>query len=480
MAADEPPGPWRSFERSRNLEDARYWDIRVSGCVLEVRHGRLAGDRRLAPECETETFASPAEARTKAKRKVRTKLKVGWVEVALSAVHGVADDELIQSLEAELDFEDPGSESWMVYADYLSSAAPALGERVALAVARARTEDPRESSELDRRIAELEVREAHGLFGRQLAAVLRHEAAGETVEMRRFNGMILGARIRLPSAKSSIVLVEKLLRAPAARLLRELIVHRHRGPSIAAACVACIEAHAPAGLRALAIDDLLHTHEHRSNPAAHFSTIALPYLGRASGGGLDALEIVAALPKLERLALAGQVVLNGLHSDKLETLEVIGNGETGWPDRLAELELPNLRALHVGLRERELPVFWRARTFDRLESLSLEMPERMRGRRYAARRGGGTRFSRFVRGLEQAPLPSSIQTLAVTNSFIPSGAADWLIRNRHRLADIPRVDLSRNAVTWGGPALLAALPQVVLDDQAQDTRTHDLLELPTL
>lgn len=408
MSDDLRQGSWRRFERSgRGQSEARFWELCIDGPRLLLRFGPVSeagseaqGDGPV--DERTLSFPDEAAARRSAKKKIRTKLRAGWIEVAVE--RRAPPQDMGAKLEAEI-AEDPNRlEPWLVYADYLTQIEPVLGERVALSLARAQTKDARQRGQIDARIAELEARHRRELLGPSLAGVVaarRHEGV---FEFEWLHAMILGATLIDLGTMKFDALVGALLEQSAARILRTLtVVGDEARPDAFAAALEQLGARDRPHLRALVLDG--HGRGARSYPYHPAEpgrrVFALPRLA----------SLLARMPKLERLGLRVSFGSAPLEHATLRELSLCRVDEDsalslrGW--RLPQLH--SLRVLASGgpmdLSEAQLPGL----------------------RRLVIDAGG--RGDELLAGLAGWEQLGALETLVVTGSWLTTEGARWMMEN---------------------------------------------------
>jgi predicted DNA-binding WGR domain protein len=386
---------WRRFERASHDGGGRFWAIRVNGRDCELRFGAVGGAEISEERLE---HASEAEAARAAKQKIRTKQRAGWVEVEQ------VDDARLRALAQGQLFEqaiaaDPANlDNWSVYADWLQSVEPLLGERVALGLALARvgSKDAR---------AQLERTHARELFGVTLAGVLNTDKFEGVIELERQLGMIVGARLRDP--ENEIIkfdtLVSALLDAPLARVLLDLRIE--------------------SGFRRRSYVQSIELFVARQHP--HLRRLALG-IEPLHGGVVDMRvpDIAAVLdsaPRLERAELHGAFHGEATH-ETLRELKIYR------PANLLALALPRwrlpaLQTLHViepGV------VDWHAVELPQLKQLLIEWQDC---------------GDRLVARLASAPVVDQLDMLTLSQTRLTAEGVRTLLDNAERFGRIRQIVL---------------------------------------
>lgn len=380
---------WRRFERSasRRAGGTKFWAIRVEGTRCLVRHG-FVGE---ADEHEDKAleFGDGSEARAQHKKRIRTKLRAGWVEVEPEGAGAVELDgaALEDQLRAAI-VAGPGDlDAWLVYADFLAQRAPVLGERLALGLALARTSDRRARRRIEGRIQQLEASEARALLGPTLAGLLGDRRFEHAIVLDRRFGMIVGAEVhdRASFDWRFEATISSLLELDAASVLLALGIYGgHRSGPFVAGLDRLLSAPRKT-LQVLRLDFAQVENSAEWRRGRFRRQLALPSLAELSAGmpALERLTLVGPFglgpcrhPKLRALALRRVGVVRGLELGgcelpALERLELAGPyGASGW----RELELPRLRELVVnvpGKCEAVIRALLDAALLDQLEVLAL-------------------------------------------------------------------------------------------------------------
>lgn len=428
-------GAWRRFEQS-----GRYWQIRVRGRRCELRFGALGeGEREAESERREFEYGNPADARRQLRRRVRSKLRAGWLEVPARADERGELLDRGETLEADLaaSLDDP--ERWLVYADFLQQIDPLLGERLALGLAQRRSRDPELRAQLEARARTLEREHGRELLGPTLHSALANAKLAGSVELERRDGLILGARLRDVDGRPQYLsnLIEALLALPAARLLQTLVIHCYRQDRLVDALGQLIAAPRPT-LRALVVDG--------TGEASH--PLSSPRLPRPPWRRDHPLptpaQLLAGLPALETLGLYGDFDLGELAHPQLRELNLWHPGVSHQkPWRPTSWALPELHSLR--LLESEARVRWTPEGLAKLRRLLVDANDH-----------GVAELRRLASCPE---LVERLEILVVTRSHIHDAQLPRLLELAPRFSGLRRLVL--HDVVFGqaaSEALQATLP----------------------
>lgn len=412
MAGEEQ---WRRFEREAR-GGSKFWAIRVERSRCLLRHGVV--DEGAEPVHKVLEFESQAEARAQHKKRVRTKLRAGWVEVEVGADDPTAAEgaALEAQLREAIASEVGDLDAWMVYGDFLAERSVIVGERLALGVALEQAQDRRARRRIEGRIQQLESAHARELLGPTIAGLLSDRRYEGAIELERRFGMIVGAQIhdRAGLDWRFEAVVASLLELDAASVLRELGIHggARSGPFVAA--LELLRGRPPPTLAGLSLD---------------FSQAENTVEWRRGGGSREQIRlppparITAGLPALERLELLGPFALESWRHPRLRELCLRRVGVVAGVS-LAGCELPALERLQLadpfgieGWSEAELPA---------LRELLINVPGRL---------------PMQIAALMESTIVEELDSLVLVASSLGETGVELLCDHARRLAGLARLVL---------------------------------------
>jgi hypothetical protein len=413
---------WRRFERgSRDRTGDQFWEIRVVGRDCEIRFGWIYAYQVNEERLE---HASEAAAARTAKTKIYTRLRSGWIEIVPADESRMLAHEQGRELEQAIAADPSGLDNWAVYADWLQHIEPLIGERVMLGLALARAAVDAERTQLEARIAQIEKKHAHELFGAALTPALRGPKSRDVVELERQFGMIIGAALVEPRYEvvKLETLLDVLLAGPVARLLLHLSIDvRAEAPTFPLAVRTFVARHHP-HLRRLKLG---------ADHGYATTTERLPKIQ----------ALLERTPKLERLELYGQFLGDAVHPCLRELKLGRAHQSPKWT--ISRWQLPALEVLHVydpGL------VNWSQVKLPRLRQLLIECEGDVE-----------------VELLARAPVLRQLESLVLVESELTEVGAARILAHAERYAVLPRfVVLDHELDDENVAALQRSLPNLLL------------------
>jgi uncharacterized protein (TIGR02996 family) len=417
----------------------RFWEIVVAGRTVHTRHGLVGSEGRTsAPK----VFDTEEAARSDADKRIADRRKKGFELVDDDVAGQLCNPEFIEAILANPD--DPGP--YLVYGDWLQGRGDPRGELVMV------------QHQLQARPDDAGLRKREDRLTRQLApARLAHmarkkknpdRAASGYCDLQWRLGFIVSARIGRYSDRPPYTvreLVASLLAHPSAQVLQSLTIGALGPPGLYdyTAVVEEICRAEPAALRELFIADFDPEHlELAVSVLGDVSCLypSLPGLERLHlrGGSMDLGEHIA-LPALRELAITTTVFdyralesLAAASFPALERLELSAGGTPLAGEGVARLiAAGNMKALtHLGLMEAQ------------------ETGELVR------------------RVLLGSDLLRQLQVLDLSGGSLSDRDAESMLSQRHALAHLQRLDVTRNYLSERAAAALSEVcPDVRVSNQ---------------
>ncbi len=421
--------------RLERIADRRFWEIHLDadGKTVHTRAGMLGSDGRAS---QRKTFPTKKAADEDVKERLQEQLAKGYAQ--LPSWDEPATKELLEAIAN--DPSNPGN--YLVYADWLQQKRHPRGELIVLQAERAqRPEDKKllaaETALLDKypKLAPPRCSEASKKSRKKFPPL-------GTSELRWEYGFIASARLCrfLPEQRFTIrELLVELLEHPAARFLRRLelgIRTDEDGVVSYAETLAELARLAPRSLRSLSVVEA-------PRDAAQLAFSEL--------GPID--EVLAAMPNLEALQLAGQKLSFGTRTlAGLKQLTVI----TTEPAAIASLlsgDFPALETLELDCGEAPIDpaVVKRLLEAERLPLL----------RHLALVRTAKT--DELVEPLADSPLLPRLHSLSLAGGRLRS--ARTLVERAAAFSALKTLDLSNNELTAIPPGLSSICAQVLVTSQ---------------
>lgn len=342
----------RRFE-FKDAKSQKFWEIEIVGNEHRIRFGKIGTDGQV----QAKPFASAEKAQAEADKLIASKVKKGYVEVAVdgatqakatavktkaakakAAAAGARNPDLEAAI---VDSEKPNHDAWQVYADWLQSEGDVWGERLSLALQREKAKGAAKTK-LTKQIAEYD--EAHGeaLYGKELAKMLAMPDFTKVAQIEAPYGLILEVGVKTPEygwkGQSPREVLATIVKSPAAKLLRSITVGLidHDYPvTLSHGIDAIAKAGKLESLRDLFIGDFEYPDD------SEISWVAVGNVGK----------LLPLAPKLRSLKLrGGEVALGTLEHPTLETLTIETGGLPGGAvASVGKCKLPELKRMEVWL-----------------------------------------------------------------------------------------------------------------------------------
>ncbi|KIG13433.1 putative cytoplasmic protein [Enhygromyxa salina] len=304
----------------KDAKSHKFWELDIEGDAYTVRYGKVGTDG----QTQTKTCASPAKAEAEGTKKLESKIKKGYAEVAVdtaaAAKRAEAEGPRNPALEAGI-FDNPtNDEAWQVYGDWLQEQHDVRGELISLDLQRAQAKGATKK-QLEARIAEIEAEHRKAWLG-GLAKHLSHEGIDEVASLVWSRGYIVKASVGGTdedwSGASPDTILRALVKSSAATFLAELSIGTtYDDEDWRGVMDKNVQAITKAGkLEALTRLSIADT--------GGYWDISSTSVG-------DVTKVLPVVPRLRRLYVrGGEIELSQLHHDRLEsvTLETGGLPQT--------------------------------------------------------------------------------------------------------------------------------------------------------
>ncbi len=424
----------------------KFWEIHRDGDTFTVRFGRLG----TGGQTSTKVFASEDKAKKKADSLVASKVKKGYVLVG-DAAAAAPEPEPDRNPQLEAAFyqnpDDPAA--WTAYGEWLDSIGDARGELIELSL---QDGGMFAKKRRDKRIDEI-TREHQGAWmGPELAKIHQRaekegwEGFDETLKLEWRHGFI--DRLRVATwydwqGPAPIEMLRVVLRSPASRFLRKLVIGNLLGDSGESDYSRCVLAISKAGK----LPSLRHVH------IGDFEQEECE-ISWAEVGDVSKLYPVA--PNLETLRVRGAgIALGRLQHARLRRLVLETGGLPAKAARsVAAADLPELVELEVWLGDENYgaeattdmfaPILAGDR-FPKLKALGLKNGEIMND---------------LALALVDSPVLSRIESLDLSMGTMNDEGAQTLLDHAGKLKHLKSLDLSDNFI---GDAVAKALRQALGD-----------------
>lgn len=210
----------------KDAKSHKFWELDIEGDAYTVRYGKVGTDG----QTQTKTCASPAKAEAEGTKKLESKIKKGYAEVAIdkaaAAKRAEAEGPRNAALEAGI-FDDPGNEeAWQVYGDWLQEQQDVRGELISLELQLGQAKGATKTK-LEARIAEIETEHRKSWLG-GLAKHLGHDGIEDVATFEWSRGYIVSASVGNTdedwSGSSPDTILRALVKSPAAVFLASLSI----------------------------------------------------------------------------------------------------------------------------------------------------------------------------------------------------------------------------------------------------------------
>ncbi|PRQ05485.1 WGR domain-containing protein [Enhygromyxa salina] len=437
----------------KDAKSHKFWELDIEGDAYTVRYGKVGTDG----QTQTKTCASAEKAESEGTKKLESKIKKGYAEVAVDtaavAKRAEAEGARNPALEAGI-FDDPSNdEAWQVYGDWLQEQHDVRGELISLELQRAQAKGATKKK-LEARIAEIVAEHEKSWLG-GLAKHLDHEGIEQVATIKWSRGYIVSASVGNSdedwSGASPDTILRALVKLPAAMFLTDLAIGTtYDDADWRGVMDKNVHAITKAGkLEALTKLSIADTEG---------------YWDISSTSVGDVTKVLPVVPRLRSLYVrGGEIELSQLHHDLLEsvTLETGGLPQTT-VRAVGKCKLPNATKLVVffgssdygaGGSIADLQPLFTGKGVPKLEHLGLCNAEFQ---------------DDIARELAKSPLLAQLKHVDLSLGTMTDAGAELILASAAKFEHLESLDLSDNFISTEVCArLTAALPQAVVHSQEQ-------------
>ena len=435
----------------KDAKSHKFWELEVEGEAYTVRYGKVGTDG----QTQTKTCASPAKAAAEGTKKLESKIKKGYAEVAIdkaaAAKRAALEGPRNPALEAGI-FDDPSNDdAWQVYGDWLQSQQDVRGELISLMLQRKQASGA-SKNKLEARIAELETEHRKSWLG-GLAKHLSHDKIDEVAKLEWWGCYILGASVGNSDedwdGASPDTILRALVKSPAAMFLAELSIGTtYDDDDWRGVMGKNIQAITKAGkleaLTKLAIAD------------------TQGYWDISSTSVGDVGKVLPVAPRLRSLYVrGGEIELDQLHHDRLESVTLETGGlPRGTVRAVGQCQLPAAT---------RLVVYFGSSDYGASGSISDLLPL-FKGKGVPKLKHLGLCNAEFqddiARELARSPLLAQLTHVDLSLGTMTDAGAQRILDAAKAFAQLEGLDLSENFISDEMCARLkAALPQAQVSGQ---------------
>jgi uncharacterized protein (TIGR02996 family) len=445
----------------KDAKSHKFWELDIEGDAYTVRYGKVGTDG----QTQTKTCATPAKAEAEGTKKLESKIKKGYAEVAVDTTAAAKRAEAAGPRNPELEagiFDDPtNEEAWQVYGDWLQEQHDARGELISLDQQRAKATGA-SKKQLEARIAEIETEHKKSWLG-GLAKLLGHDDIDRIAKLEWSRGYIVGASVGNSdedwSGPSPDTILRALVKSPTAMFLADLSI-------------------------GTTYDDddwqgLMDKNVHAITKAGKLE--ALTNLSIADTEGYwdisstsvgDVTKVLPVVPRLRSLFVrGGQIDLSQLHHDLLESVTLETGGlPQGTVRAVGKCQLPNATQLVVyfgssdygaGGSIADLQPLFTGKGVPKLEHLGLCNAEFQ---------------DDIARELAKSPLLAQLKHVDLSLGTMTDAGAEAILAAAAKFKHLEVLDLSDNFISTEVCArLTAALPQADVRSQQQPSEYNGRL-----
>lgn len=406
----------RRFE-FKDARSYKFWEITVEGTSFTVRYGKVGTDGSTS----TKSYPTEEKAQAEAEKKIKSKTKKGYAEVATSSAAASK-----KSSKADAAAE------WAVRADKLQAAGDPWGQRIAIfdqweaAKGAGKRKWKKQLKELD---------EEHGehFYGAALQELMADKQFEKVGRFEWKHGYVVRARIGAPEyghdGPKPEAILDALLQSPAATYLEDLIL----------------------GLPAF--DDTNYSDMITSLSKAKLEHLEKLFIGEFSYPDDteiswvhvgDIAKAVKGMPNLRTLRVrGGGVSMKSFKHDKLQRLEVESGGlPSAGLSGFAKAKLPELTHVSLWLgRDNyggstnigDLDALWKTKAMPKLVHLGLQNSEMQ---------------DAIASALAQAPLLKQLSSVDMSMGTMRAEGAQALIDNAKNFKHLKSLKLDDNFIPY--------------------------------